>query len=177
MPQEEGKTNYKYEDYASEVAANRLPQSAALVDQKMAITLESGTTFEVEFADQNTIIWQSGDESGTDWCDAASTTHVIDPSPPVGWTTCLNPANAPTTAANYDQNRQGDPGFVGSDAAISEAPWAVFLADPTHLRAQGAVLQGNGTRSFPWIWPLDVDWEGDARSDPTTCDVGHDETP
>jgi len=39
MPQREGDTNYKYEDYASELATNRLPQTAALVNQTMKIML------------------------------------------------------------------------------------------------------------------------------------------
>lgn len=81
MPQEEGKTNYKYEDYASEVAANRLPQTTALVGQTMAITLDSGRSFELEFAERDKVVWQSGDESGTDWCEVvevAPQTYFID---------------------------------------------------------------------------------------------------
>lgn len=81
MPQQEGETNYKYEDYASEVAANRLPPTAALVNQAMKITLDSGTTFDLEFADRNKCIWQSGEQSGTDWCEAvevAPQTYFID---------------------------------------------------------------------------------------------------
>jgi hypothetical protein len=41
MPQEEGKTNYKYEDYSSKLAVNRLPQTNALVNQSVKITLDS----------------------------------------------------------------------------------------------------------------------------------------
>jgi len=59
MPQKEGTTDYKYEDYASEVAVNRLPQTEALVNQTMKITLDSGASFELEFADRNKVIWQS----------------------------------------------------------------------------------------------------------------------
>lgn len=69
MPQLEGETNYKYEDYASELATNRLPQTAALVNQKMKITLDSGTSFDLEFTDPNDVIWQSDNKSGTDWCE------------------------------------------------------------------------------------------------------------
>ena len=44
MPQREGETDYKYEDYASKMAVHRLPQTAALVGHKLKITLESGTS-------------------------------------------------------------------------------------------------------------------------------------
>jgi hypothetical protein len=81
MPQREGETDYKYEDYASGVAANRLPQTAALVDQTIQITLDSGASFELEFVDRNEVTWQSGDEQGTDWCEAvevAPQTYFVD---------------------------------------------------------------------------------------------------
>ncbi|MBM4276499.1 MAG: molybdenum cofactor biosynthesis protein F [Deltaproteobacteria bacterium] len=81
MPQQEGKTNYKYEDYASEMAFHRLPQTAALLNQTMKITLDSGTSFDLEFADRNKVIWESGSECGTDWCEVvevASQTYFID---------------------------------------------------------------------------------------------------
>ena len=81
MPQQEGETNYKYEDYASELATNRLPQAAALVKQTIKITLDSGTSFDLEFADLNKCIWQSGDDRGTDWCEVvevAPQTYFID---------------------------------------------------------------------------------------------------
>ena len=67
MPQQEGETNYKYEDYASEVAVNRLPPTTALVNQTLNITLDSGAAFTIEFADLNKCIWQSGKDSGKDW--------------------------------------------------------------------------------------------------------------
>jgi len=81
MPQEEGKTDYKYEDYASELAANRLPQTAALVNQRMKITLDSGRRFELEFAERNKVSWQSDDGRGTDWgevVEVAPHTYFID---------------------------------------------------------------------------------------------------
>ena len=81
MPQEEGKTDYKYEDYASKVAVNRLPQTMALVNQTIKITLDSGASFELEFVDRNKVIWQSGNERGTDWCEVvevAPQTYFID---------------------------------------------------------------------------------------------------
>jgi hypothetical protein len=81
MPQQEGETNYKYEDYASGVAANRLPQTIALVNQTMNITLDSGISFTLEFADRNKVIWRSNDEHGTDWCEVvevAPQTYFID---------------------------------------------------------------------------------------------------
>ena len=69
MPQQEGTTDYKYEDYASDLAVNRLPQTGALVGQGMRITLESGASFELEFVDHNEIVWQSGGGQGRDWCE------------------------------------------------------------------------------------------------------------
>jgi hypothetical protein len=81
MPQREGETDYKYEDYASEMATHRLPQTSALVKSKMKITLDSGTTFDLDFIDRNKAAWQSGAERGTDWCEAvevAPNTYFID---------------------------------------------------------------------------------------------------
>jgi hypothetical protein len=81
MPQKEGETDYKYEDYASKVAVNRLPPTAALVNQTIKITLDSGTSFELKFVDRNEVIWQSNNERGTDWCEVvevALQTYFID---------------------------------------------------------------------------------------------------
>jgi hypothetical protein len=55
VPQQEGETDYKYEDYASEMGTHRLPQTAGLVNQTMKITLDSGTSFDLEFVDRNTV--------------------------------------------------------------------------------------------------------------------------
>ena len=41
MSQREGETDYKYEDYASEMATYRNPQTDALVDKRVKITLDS----------------------------------------------------------------------------------------------------------------------------------------
>jgi hypothetical protein len=70
MPQREGETDYKYEDYASEMATHRLPQTSALVDVKLRITLDSGILFDLDFLERNKVAWQSGEERGTDWCEA-----------------------------------------------------------------------------------------------------------
>jgi hypothetical protein len=81
MPQAEGTTNYTYEDYASKLAVNRLRQTDGLVRQMVRITLPSGICFELEFVDRNKVIWQSGTESGTDWCEVvevALQTYYID---------------------------------------------------------------------------------------------------
>jgi hypothetical protein len=69
MPQQEGSPNYKYEDYSSKMAVNRLPPTAALVNQTIKITLDSGTGFELEFVDRNKVTWQSDNAHGTDWCE------------------------------------------------------------------------------------------------------------
>lgn len=81
MPQREGETNYTYEDYASEMAYHRLQATTALVNQKMKITLDSGTAFDLEFTHPNEVNWQSGAERGTDWCEVvevAPRTYYID---------------------------------------------------------------------------------------------------
>lgn len=81
MPQREGETNYRYEDYASEVAFHRLPQTEALVHQEMKITLDMGRSFDLKFVERNKVSWQSGDERGTDWCEVvevAPSTYFID---------------------------------------------------------------------------------------------------
>jgi len=81
MPQAEGTTDYTYEDYASKLAVNRLSQTDALVNQTMTITPDSGMSFELEFADRNKVNWQSGDQSGKDWCEVvevAPQTYFID---------------------------------------------------------------------------------------------------
>jgi hypothetical protein len=70
MPQQEGSPDYKYEDYASKVAVNRLRQTTSLLDQTMKITLDSGRFFELGFVDRNKVRWQSGGERGEDWCEA-----------------------------------------------------------------------------------------------------------
>lgn len=81
MPQQEGQANYKYEDYSSEVGVNRLPQTTALVNQVLDITLDSGASFNLKFAERNQVMWRRGGESGTDWCevvDVAPNTFFID---------------------------------------------------------------------------------------------------
>ncbi|MGD8455190.1 MAG: MoaF C-terminal domain-containing protein [Anaerolineales bacterium] len=81
MPQEEGTTNYTYEDYSSKLAANRLPQTDALVKETMKITLDSGTSFELTFTERNKVNWKSGKESSEDWCEVvevAPQTYFID---------------------------------------------------------------------------------------------------
>ena len=81
MPQQEGQADYKYEDYASELAVNRLPQTVALVYQTIIITLDSGKSFSLQFADRNKVIWHSDEKGGADWCEVvevAPQTYFID---------------------------------------------------------------------------------------------------
>jgi hypothetical protein len=81
VPQREGETDYKYEDYASKMAVNRLSQTAALARHRLKITLDSGTGFDLEFADRNKVIWQRENERGTDWCEVvevAPQTYFVD---------------------------------------------------------------------------------------------------
>jgi len=81
MSQREGETNYKYEDYASEMAFHRLPQTEVLVNQTMKLTLESGSSFDLKFVERNKVAWQSGGKEGMDWCEVvevAPHTYFID---------------------------------------------------------------------------------------------------
>ena len=81
MPQKEGETDYKYEDYAADMAYHRIPATSDLVNRKLKITLDSGAVFDLEFSKANEVKWQSGSESGTDWCEVievAPKTYYID---------------------------------------------------------------------------------------------------
>jgi hypothetical protein len=81
MPQREGEVDYKYEDYASEMATHRLPQTTALVNQAPRITLDSGKSFDLDFLGRNEVAWQSNNEAGTDWCEVvevAPQTYFVD---------------------------------------------------------------------------------------------------
>jgi len=103
MPQAEGTTDYTYEDYASKLAVNRLPQTDVLVNQSMRLVLDSGSSFELEFVERNKISWKSGDENGTDWCevvDVAPQTYFID------MTFTQRPRQSQTFIVNV-QTRQG----------------------------------------------------------------------
>ncbi len=81
MPQQEGSSDYKYEDYSSELAFHRLPPSAALVNRKLEITLDPGSCYALEFRERNEVTWQSGLSRGRDWCEViqvADETYFID---------------------------------------------------------------------------------------------------
>ena len=49
MSQREGETDYKYEDYAADMAYHRIPTTSNLVGQKMKVTLDDGKAFDLEF--------------------------------------------------------------------------------------------------------------------------------
>ena len=81
MSQREGETEYKYEDYASEMATYRNPQTNAFVNKQLKITLDSGTVFDLNFIEKNKVEWKRGDQSGTDWCEVVEVdgnTYFID---------------------------------------------------------------------------------------------------
>jgi hypothetical protein len=81
MPQKEGETDYKYEDYAADMAYHRIPPTSDLVSQKLKITLDSGAVFGLELTKHNEVKWQSASERGTDWCEVievAPKTYFID---------------------------------------------------------------------------------------------------
>jgi hypothetical protein len=81
LPQREGETDYRYEDYASKVAVNRLPPTDALVNQTIKITLDTGASFDLEFVGRHEVVWRSDDERGRDWCEVvevAPQTYFVD---------------------------------------------------------------------------------------------------
>lgn len=127
MPQREGETNYKYEDYASELAANRLPQTAALVSQALKITLDSETAFDLAFTDQNKCNWQSGDDRGTDWCEVvevAPATYFID------LTFTHLPRESQTFIANTQTRRVLGIRTIMREGDVGDEPRAVHIFAP-----------------------------------------------
>jgi hypothetical protein len=139
VPQQEGETNYKYEDYASEVAANRLPPTEALVNQSMKITLDSGTSFDIEFAEANKCTWQSGKDSGTDWSEVievAPQTYFIDMTftdPPRETQTFIVNAETRRVLAVRTIMREGD---------VGDEPRAQHVFDPGVLGDPAAAPSG-----------------------------------
>lgn len=133
MPQEEGTTDYTYEDYASKVAINRLPSTGALVGQTCKIVLGSGTSFQLEFLDRYEVLWQSANERGTDWCEVvevAPHTYFID------MTFAHRPRESQTFIVNVDTRRvlgirtilrEGD---VGKEPRAVHEFWPGVLGDP-----------------------------------------------
>ena len=53
MSQREGETDYKYEDYASEMATYRNPQTDVMLKKQLKITLDSGTAYDLNFIERN----------------------------------------------------------------------------------------------------------------------------
>lgn len=81
MPQKEGETDYKYEDYAADMAFHRIPNTDQMVGQSMKITLDSGVAYDLEFTAKNEVKWSSGESGGTDWCEVmevAPSTYFVD---------------------------------------------------------------------------------------------------
>jgi hypothetical protein len=136
MPQREGSTDYKYEDYASKVAVNRLPQTAELVKQTMKITLDSGTSFNLEFVDRNKVKWQSDNEHGTDWCEVvelAPQTYFID------MTFAHQPRHSQTFIINTETRQVLAIRTIMREGDVNNEPRAIHefspgvLGDPTSM--------------------------------------------
>jgi len=139
MPQAEGTTEYTYEDYASKLAINRLPQTDALVNQSMKITLDSGQSFELEFADRNKVIWQGGDEDGTDWCEVvevASQTYFID------MTFTHQPRQSQTFIVNVQTRQVLAIRTIMRDGEVGKEPRAVHEFHPGVLGDPAIPLDG-----------------------------------
>ncbi len=134
MPQKEGETNYKYEDYAADMAYHRIPATSDLVNQKMTITLDSGTIFHLEFIEPNSVRWRSGSKSGTDWYEAielAPHTYYID------MTFASQPRESRTFFVNTETRRALSVHTVMREGDVGKEPRAVqdftpgVLGDPT----------------------------------------------
>jgi hypothetical protein len=135
VPQQEGQVNYKFEDYASEQAVNRLPQTAALVYQTIIITLDSGKSFSLQFVDRNKVIWHSDQEGGADWCEVievAPHTYFIDLTfihlPRESQTFIIN-INTRQVLSIRTIMREGD---VGKEPRAVHMFSAGVLGNPTH---------------------------------------------
>ena len=127
MPQTEGTTEYTYEDYASKLAVNRLPQTDALVNQLLIITLDSGKSFELKFAERNKVIWQSGVESSTDWCEVvevAPQTYFID------MTFTRQPRHSQTFIANVQARQVLAIRTIMREGDVGKEPRAVHEFQP-----------------------------------------------
>jgi hypothetical protein len=133
MPQEEGTTDYQYEDYAEEVGINRLPQTEALVDETLKITLDSGVSTELKFLDRNQVAWQSGSEHGTDWCEVvevAPQTYFVD------MTFAHKPRQSQTFIANVETRQVLGIRTIMREGDVGKEPRAVqefvpgVLGDP-----------------------------------------------
>jgi len=127
MPQQEGKTDYKYEDYASELAANRLPQTPTLVNQTMKITLGSETSFDLEFADLNKVNWQSGNDGGTDWCE------VVEVAPQnyfIDMTFTHQPRESQTFVVNTETRQVLGVRTIMREGDVGDEPRAVHIFAP-----------------------------------------------
>ena len=144
MSQKEGETDYKYEDYASEMATYREPQTDAFVNRQLKITLDSGSTFDLNFIEKNKVKWKSGNESGTDWCEVVEVeakTYFIDMTfankPRQSQTFIVNTetrraagvqtiiregdvGREPRAVHNYSAGVSGDPSVPPTDANCSE---------------------------------------------------------
>ncbi len=151
MPQREGETDYKYEDYASEMATYRNPQTDAMVKKQLKITLDSGTAFDLNFIDNNKVEWKSGSKSGTDWCEVVEVeakTYFID------MTFANEPRQCQTFIVNtvtrqalgvHTNLREGD---VGNEPRAVHSYSAGVLGDPS--RSAYRTKTGADTRP---AWP------------------------
>jgi len=133
MPQREGETDYKYEDYAADMAYHRLPATMDLVNRKMKITLDSGAVFDLEFNKPDEVNWRSGFENGTDWYEAievAPRTYYID------MTFAHKPRQSLTFFVNTETRQVLSVNTIMREGAIGKEPRAVqdftpgVLGDP-----------------------------------------------
>jgi hypothetical protein len=133
VPQREGETDYRYEDYSAKMAVNRLPPSAALVNQHLTITLEAGQVFTLKFVDRHALAWVADGEGATDWCEVvevAPRTYFID------MTFAHRPRQCLTFVVNLDSRRalavrttmrEGD---VGREPRAVHEFWPGVVGDP-----------------------------------------------
>ena len=91
-----------YDDFATGIDTNRLPNTDALAGQELIVTLSSGQVLTYQFEDQESMAWKDGDSSGKDWYEAvvvAPDVYFID-------TLCTSqPRDARTLIVNTDTRR------------------------------------------------------------------------
>jgi len=100
----------------------------------MKITLDSGTSFDLEFADRNKVVWQSGNERSTDWCEVvevAPRTYLID------MTFTYQPRQSQTFIVNSKTRQALAVRTITREGDVGKEPRAFHNFSPGVLRNPG----------------------------------------
>jgi hypothetical protein len=134
VPQREGETNYKYEDYASKMAVHRLRPTEALVGQDLRMTLAEGSRIELAFVGRHEVGWRIDADQGRDWCEVvevAPRTYFIDitfAGRPRQCLTVIDNVTSRRALAVRTTMREGD---VGREPRARHEFWPGVLGDAT----------------------------------------------